>query len=107
MKQNGASTIGVWSDMEGHEIRTTLQILQLDHLPVRFLDGDGIPVRYKLRRVEGEPVHSNVVGDNRRDAGQRLRVRDGQRWIPYEKCPPGQTPLQSDRVSLSMHAESS
>jgi len=43
-------TIGVWSDLSGPEIRAALQVLQLDQLPMAFLEGPGIPLRYKVRR---------------------------------------------------------
>ncbi|MEK7750866.1 MAG: hypothetical protein AAB654_03045 [Acidobacteriota bacterium] len=51
MRLGGVSTVGVWSDLDGPEIRAALRTLQMDSLPVRFLDGDGIPLRYTVRRV--------------------------------------------------------
>lgn len=30
-------------------------------MPVHYLDGAGVPVRYKVRRVDGEPVPMNVL----------------------------------------------
>src|SRR5262249_21358665 len=54
-------TVGVWSDLDGPEIRGALQTLGMKGLPVRYLDGAGIPVRHKLRRVEGEPVPISVL----------------------------------------------
>jgi hypothetical protein len=56
MRLDGQFTIGVWSDLDGAKIRVALRSLGMDRLPVRYLDGAGIPLRYKLRRVEGEPV---------------------------------------------------
>ncbi len=47
---------GVWSDLDGPEIRAALRTLRSDQLPVRYLDGAGIPTPYKVRRVEGDPV---------------------------------------------------
>lgn len=38
----GVSSIGLWSTEDGPEVRAALAALQLDGLPVRFLDGDGI-----------------------------------------------------------------
>jgi hypothetical protein len=56
MRLDGAFTIGVWSDLDGPDVRTALRVLGMDGLPVRCLDGADIPMRYKARRVEGEPV---------------------------------------------------
>lgn len=56
IRLGGVSTVGLWSDLDGPIVRRALQVLGLGGLPVRFLDGDGIPPRYRLRRVPGEPV---------------------------------------------------
>ena len=48
-------TIGVWSDLDGPEIRAALRVLEMDQRPVRYLDGAGIPIRFKVRRVDGQP----------------------------------------------------
>ena len=53
--------VGVWADLDGPKVRTALQVLGLDGLPVRYLDGRGIPIRYKARAVEGEPVPLDVL----------------------------------------------
>jgi hypothetical protein len=42
----GALTIGAWIDMDGPEVRAALQVVQIDGLPLRYLDSDGIPARY-------------------------------------------------------------
>jgi len=42
---------GVWSDLAGPEIRAALHALGMDELAVQFLDGSGIPLPYKIRRV--------------------------------------------------------
>jgi hypothetical protein len=49
MRLDGGFTIGIWSDLDGPEIRTALGSLRLDGLAVRYLDGPGIPMRYKVR----------------------------------------------------------
>jgi len=46
----GVATIGVWSDLDGPEIQAALHALGMDELAGRFLDGGGIPLRYKVRR---------------------------------------------------------
>jgi hypothetical protein len=56
MQLEGVATIGVWSDLDGPEVRQALRVMGMDEIPVRFLDGAGIPTRFKLRRAEGEPV---------------------------------------------------
>ena len=55
LRIDGESAIGVWSDRDGGEIRAALQVLQVT-LPVRFLDGPGIPSPYRTRRAAGEAV---------------------------------------------------
>jgi hypothetical protein len=55
MALEGGATIGVWSDLDGPDVRTALLVLGLQQLPIRYLDGAGVPIRYKLRRVEGNP----------------------------------------------------
>jgi hypothetical protein len=71
-----ATTIGIWSDLDGPEIREALQTLGHEHLPVRYLDGAGIPAHYRLRRVEGEPVPANVVAEMERNTAEPWKVRD-------------------------------
>lgn len=56
MMVDGQFIIGVWPEMDRPEIREALRTLEVDHLRVRYLDGDGIPVRYKLRRA-ATPAH--------------------------------------------------
>jgi hypothetical protein len=61
MRIDGMDIVGIWSDLDGAEVRAALRVYGSDQLPVRYLDGDGIPMRYKLRRVPGEPVPANVL----------------------------------------------
>lgn len=63
MQVDGSATVGVWSDLDRLQIRLALRTLGLDQMPLRYLDGAGIPLRYKLRRVEGEPVPMNVLAE--------------------------------------------
>ena len=53
MKLADATSIGVWSDLDGPEIRCALRTLEMDGLPVRHLEGDGIPSKYKYRKIDG------------------------------------------------------
>jgi hypothetical protein len=76
MALEGGATVGVWSDLDGPEIREALRILELDRLLVRFLDGDGVPMRYRQRRVPGEPVPPGVLVEMERAAVEPWVVRD-------------------------------
>jgi hypothetical protein len=73
---DGVVTIGVWSDLDGPEIRAALRTLGNDRIPVRYLDGSGIPPRYKLRRVEGEPVPISVLVEMERQPAAPWQVQD-------------------------------
>jgi hypothetical protein len=53
MELDGVTTMGVWSDLDGPEVRAALRTMGGGEVPVRYLDGDGIPARYKVRRVTG------------------------------------------------------
>jgi len=76
MDLDGVPTIGVWSDLDGSEIRAALRTLGSDRLCVRYLDGAGIPMHYKARRVEGEPVPMNVLNEMERQPEEPWNVRD-------------------------------
>lgn len=56
MRTDAGITIGLWSDKDAPHIRAALLTLGMDGLPVRYLDGEGIPARYKVRGVAGQPV---------------------------------------------------
>lgn len=58
---DGVPTIGLWSDLDGPHIRAALARFRNSHLPVRYLDGPGIPDRYKLRKPKGQPVPLDVL----------------------------------------------
>jgi hypothetical protein len=76
MALEAGATIGVWSDLDGPEVRAALRTLGSDRLPIRYLDGAGVPMRYKSRRVEGEPVPLNVLAEMEREPAEPWRVRD-------------------------------
>lgn len=76
MALEDGATIGVWSDLDGPEVRAALRTLELDRLPVRYLDGAGVPLRYKLRRVEGEPVSANILAEMEQAPAEPWKVRD-------------------------------
>ena len=76
MALSGGATIGVWSDLDGPEVRSALRTFGSDGLPVRYLDGAGLPMRYKLRRVEGEPVPMNVLAEMEQHPEEPWKIRD-------------------------------
>jgi len=76
MALEGGATIGLWSDSDGPEVRAALCTFGSDRLPVRYLDGAGVPMRYKARRVDGEPVPMSVLAAMEQHPGEPWRVRD-------------------------------
>ena len=76
MDLDGESTIGVWSDLYGPDTRAALLTLQNDDLPVRYLEGPGIPDQYKYRSVAGEPVPMTVLAEMERLPKMPWNVRD-------------------------------
>ncbi len=73
--ETGAN-IGVWSDLVGPEIRAALRTLGNAELPVRYLDGAGVPMHYKARQLEGEPVPMEVLSEMERQPAEPWKVRD-------------------------------
>lgn len=76
MALEGGGTIGVWSDWDGPKVRAALRTFGSDRLPVRHLDWAGVPMRYKVRRVDGEPVPMNVLAEMERNPAEAWKVRD-------------------------------
>jgi hypothetical protein len=76
MEVDGVVTVRVWSDLNCLEIRDALRVLGSGDAPVRYLDGSGIPDRYKLRRVAGDPVPMSVLRAMEQHPEAPLKVRD-------------------------------
>jgi len=76
MALEGGATIGVWSDLDGPEVRAALRTFGSDGMPVRYLDGAGVPMRYKVRRVDGEPVPMSVLAAMEQHPAEPWKVRD-------------------------------
>jgi hypothetical protein len=81
MDIDGVMTIGVWSWLDGVTLREALAIFEADPrhpAPVRYLDGPGIPDRYKCylgdSKLEREPPY--IVDD---------KVVDTNKLIPWRK----------------------
>jgi hypothetical protein len=68
--------VGVWSDLDAPEVRAALRTFGSDGLPILYLDGLGVPGRYKLRRVKGEPVPLNVLRAMEAHPGDPWTIRD-------------------------------
>lgn len=76
IRLEGAPIVGVWSDLDGPEIRAALYNFRLGGLAIRYLDGDRMPTRYKVRRVNGEPVPLSVLGEMEQNPAEPWKVRD-------------------------------
>jgi hypothetical protein len=82
---DGSDYVGIWSDLDGPELRAALRTYGSDELPMRYLDGD-VPMRFKLRKVLGEPVPPNVLAAMEQEPSQpwviRDRMLDEMSWSP-------------------------
>lgn len=87
MQLDGVPTVGLWSDLDGPYTRAALMRCGSGKWPVRYLDGAGIPVRYKLRHIPGEPVPLEVLAEMERLQANLMQADD--RW---EGC--GPTPAE-------------
>jgi hypothetical protein len=50
---DGANAVGVWSDTDTSELREAVLAFGWEEGLIRYLDGPGIPERYKTRRNSG------------------------------------------------------
>jgi hypothetical protein len=62
--------------LDGPEVRAALRTFGSDRLILSYLDGAGVPMRYKVRRVEGEPVPMNVLAAMEQHPADPCEVRD-------------------------------
>ena len=62
--------------MDGPEIRAALRPIGLERLRLRYIDGVGIPIRCRLRRLEGESVPMQVLAEMERHPADPWKVRD-------------------------------
>jgi hypothetical protein len=97
MLLDGISTVGIWSDLDGPALREALRTFGSNH--VRYLDGAGIPMRYKLRRVEGEPVPAAVLGEMEQHPEEPWTVRDSM-LTEMGWCPKGTAWAEWKAVAL-------
>jgi hypothetical protein len=84
MRLEGGDAIGIWSDLDGLAIRHALRVMGSGELPVLYLDGPNVPLRYKLRRVPGEPVPARLRQEMERNS-KPWNIRDRSKWrfIPW------------------------
>jgi hypothetical protein len=88
MEIDGVFTIGIWSDLDSPTLRDAIRVFHPEGMPpVRYLDGAGIPPRFKLRSVPGDPVPPAVLREMEQNPAAPWEVRDrllsGLRWVPY------------------------
>ncbi len=50
-QENSSVVVGVWSDLDGQEVREALRVLGMGGLPVRHLDDPDVPLGLKVRSV--------------------------------------------------------
>jgi len=86
LEVDGTTTIGIWSDLDGPDIRAALLVLNLDRLPVAYLDGSTVAEHQKGRLCAGEPVPMDVVTEMERHPAEPWIVRDrllkAMGWCP-------------------------
>jgi hypothetical protein len=101
MELEGGTTVGLWSDLDGPDVRAALRIFESYLLPVRYLDGSRVPMRYKVRRVHGEPVPMNVLSEMER---LQEKLAQYQRALPLSEQPaPAEFPWTArDRMLSAM-----
>jgi hypothetical protein len=75
MELEGVTTVGLWSDLDSPQVRAAIAAFHPGGILVRYLDGD-VPMRFKLRRVPGEPVPANVLAAMEQEPNQPWAVRD-------------------------------
>jgi hypothetical protein len=75
MRIDGVDYAGIWSDLDRPEVRAALRTYGKGRLQVRYLDGN-VPMRYKLRRVLGEPVPANVLAAMEQEPSEPWVIRD-------------------------------
>jgi hypothetical protein len=51
MRLDGVTTVGVWRDLDGPEIRAALRALGMGTIPVVHLESTQVAPAYRVRRV--------------------------------------------------------
>jgi hypothetical protein len=76
MELEEGTTVGLWSDLDGPEVRRALRVFGSHRLAMKYLDGPGIPAKYQRRRVAGEPVPASVRLEMERHPEEPWKIRD-------------------------------
>jgi hypothetical protein len=76
MNLDGEDVVGLWSDMDGPEVRAALAVFHPDGGRFAYLDGNDIPMRFRERRVAGEPVPASVLAAMAESPEEPWVVRD-------------------------------
>jgi hypothetical protein len=76
MELEGGTTVGLWSDLDSPAVRAALRVFRSHLLPLKYLDGPGIPAKYQLRRVAGSPVPVSVRLAMERYPAEPWKIRD-------------------------------
>ena len=104
MQLEGGLTIGIWSDLDGPEIRGALRVLEADQLPVQYLDSPRTPLRYKVRRAAGEPVPENVRREMELHPEApwvvRARLMGKGRFVPWPAAPSERSHTRDPRTGI-------
>ena len=100
MRLETGDAIGVWSDLDSAAVRNALLTLGAGELPVRYLDGPGVPLRYKSRRVPGDPV-PNSVREAMERSSEPWKVRSQMpcNFVPWPVNEPTEKPHTIDSAT--------
>jgi hypothetical protein len=84
MRLEGGDAVGVWSDLDSPAIRNALRVLGSGELPILYLDGPRVLLRYKLRRAVGDPVPTSVREEMERSPEPwKVRNRMPCNFVPW------------------------
>lgn len=67
---------GIWADRDGPSIREALRRVGAGTWQVLYLESAAVPLRYKSRRVSGEPVLPAVLAGMQSTVDRPWEVRD-------------------------------
>src|SRR5215831_17491244 len=81
---DGQLHIGVWSDLDSPAVRAAIAIFHPEGVPVIYLDGPLTPMKYRLRRVSGEPVAA-LIREEMERSSKPWKVRNRANWhlVPW------------------------
>jgi hypothetical protein len=85
MRLEGVDAVGIWSDLDSPAIRNALHIMGSGELPMLYLDGPNVPLRYKCRVPAGDPVPASTREAMERNPEESWKVRDRIKWrfVPW------------------------